>query len=171
MNKDYLLELFDYDKDNGKLYWKKRPLRHFATKNAYAVWNAKYSGKRAGTITRGYRHISIDFKGYREHRLIWLIENGTMPKHTIDHINGNKTDNRITNLRDVENKIQNMNMKHKGSRFGLPYGVSKNGNKYVARIVKNRIRKYLGTYDTLLEASSVINFAKIKYGYTERHGS
>jgi HNH endonuclease len=51
-----------------------------------------------------YGYTIIKFKGrqYKAHRLIWMYHYGTFPQNVIDHKNGNKSDNRIENLRDVK---------------------------------------------------------------------
>ena len=60
---------------------------------------------RGGMSTGGYRNIRLFFKGnfysMRYHRIIWMLCNGCLPQLTIDHINGNRLDNRIENLREV----------------------------------------------------------------------
>jgi hypothetical protein len=60
------------------------------------------AGDVAGTLhPTGYIHIRVDGKNYQEHRLAWLYVHGKFPDNCIDHINGIKDDNRISNLRDV----------------------------------------------------------------------
>jgi len=61
--------------------------------------------RRAGITTNGYLNIVIGFKGtyynINVHRFVWVLCNGSWPQLTIDHINGNRHDNRIENLREV----------------------------------------------------------------------
>lgn len=52
----------------------------------------------------GYWRVYINGKGYYLHRLVWLYHKGTLPINEIDHINRNKSDNRIENLRDISHK-------------------------------------------------------------------
>jgi hypothetical protein len=64
------------------------------------------SGKRAGyPATKGYRQVRIDGRAYMEHRIIWLMSTGEMPKQQIDHRNEIKDDNRFKNLRDVSQGV------------------------------------------------------------------
>ena len=58
-------------------------------------------GVVVGSVSHGYILIGLLGKRYRAHRLAWLYVYGTWPKHDIDHINRNRSDNRICNLRDV----------------------------------------------------------------------
>lgn len=57
----------------------------------------------------GYWRVMIDNKRYLAHRLAWFYTHGVWPEHTIDHINGIRTDNRICNLRDVPHEINILN--------------------------------------------------------------
>lgn len=68
------------------------------------------AGKIAGTNHSGYLTVSINKKQYFLHRLAWLIEYGKWPENFIDHINGDKKDNRLENLRDVCYSENNQNL-------------------------------------------------------------
>lgn len=104
---DLLRQLLDCDVENGILYWRERPIEMFSdvngrtALNCQRVWNARYAGKRAFTNKRnGYYLGKILFESYAAHRIIWKMATGEDPEF-IDHINGDKSDNRITNLRSV----------------------------------------------------------------------
>lgn len=84
-----LHEVFEYR--DGGLYWK-QPYR------------GRIVGKRCGTTTRkGYRYTMVKGKWYAEHRLIWEYFHGVPPTNYIDHIDGNKLNNVISNLREATN--------------------------------------------------------------------
>ena len=88
-------------------------------------------GRQTGTVSRyGYTHIRIDGVTYRAHRLAWLYMNGAWPNHQIDHINGVRGDNRIANLRDLPEGLNQQNRRtgKVGSKSGL-LGVSACGSK------------------------------------------
>lgn len=111
----------------------------------------------------GYIRISVDRKLYLAHRLAWLYIYGELPSKELDHINQNKADNRICNLRlaDRHQNSQNTNKARKHSKLGV-VGVSKNGNRYTAQIGFKGARIKLGYFDTLEQASACYQNAKRK---------
>ena len=91
------------------------------------------------------------------HHFAWFWVNGNVEINEIDHINRNKTDNRICNLRNVTHQVNTWNSKHKG------YYYHKRDKKYMARIALNNKTIYLGLYDTPEEARQAYLNAKQKY--------
>lgn len=85
--------LLTYDPESGHLYWKQRPIER--------GWNRKFqSGNPAGYLApSGYIMLNVGGKLHRAHRVIWLMVYGTWPEHTVDHVNQNRSDNRLENLR------------------------------------------------------------------------
>ena len=134
-----LQELFYYK--DGELYWKER------------IHSSIDLSKPAGYIdTNGYRAIQIEGKLYRAHRLVWKYHYGKDPKEFIDHIDGNKSNNNMENLREATRQQNSYNRgPQKNNKLGIK-GVSKYGNKYIATIFINDKRKYLGFFDTIEEA-------------------
>tara|TARA_B100000767_G_C19237260_1_gene317740 strand:+ start:59 stop:487 length:429 start_codon:yes stop_codon:yes gene_type:complete len=129
-------ELFDYK--DGMLYWKK-------------------SNKLAGTKHDGYTRIAIKGKKYLAHRLVWLMTYGTIPAHLqIDHINGDRSDNSINNLRLVTNQ-GNQHNQHNAKG----YSWHKRLNKWHAKIRNNSIDKHIGYYTTECGAHLAYLFAKL----------
>ncbi len=104
---EYLKERFTYDKEAGVLIWR----THLRT--------ARYVGKRAGCkCSNGYSRISLDSKLYMSHRLIWVYLNDAIPEGLeIDHIDGDKSNNHIENLRLATRTQNRWNRKEKGYRF------------------------------------------------------
>ena len=80
-------------------------------------------GERAGSISKstGYVVIAVCGAQYLAHRLAWLYVYGCWPSLHIDHINGEKTDNRIANLREATNgeNMQNQRRARSNSKTGL----------------------------------------------------
>lgn len=143
-------EMLDYDPETGIMRWKvSRP-----------------GGVRAGDVAgcwNGKRHITIQVLGriYAAHRLAWLITHGSWPLEQIDHINGDGTDNRISNLRECTNAENQQNMKRAqaNNRSGL-LGVTASDGRWRARIcVTGRIHE-LGMYSTPQEAHAAYLKAK-----------
>lgn len=145
-------KLFNYNNITGGLYWNiKKALR---TK----------IGNRAGNIRKdGYRRIKINNKNYYEHRLIWLYFKGIFPKR-LDHINQNKSDNRIENLRESTRSQNHMNRKKQRTYQNQPCsskykGVNyqKTSKKWVAYIQINKKGIRLGSFNTEKEAGLAYN--------------
>ena len=75
--------------------------------------------------SKGYLIIKFNGKPYKAHRLVWLYCNKEMPKNIIDHINGNKNDNRIENLRDVDFLVNAQNHSKKPNQTTGYVGIYK----------------------------------------------
>lgn len=154
LTQEQVRALFDYDAENGWLIRKKD--EHGRVVN-------RPCGIKPGN--HGYGRVSIDGKLYLTHRVIWLWYYGTWPEHEIDHINQNKMDNRIENLRPAtrSENMQNIGMKSNNST-GYP-GVyfHKRDNKYQAQIAVNNKKIYLGLFASAEEAFEAYMIAKIKY--------
>jgi len=129
---DLLKESFIYK--DGNLYWKR-------------------NNKKAGTPRKeGYITIELQKTKYYAHRLIWSLLNGAIPedKH-IDHINRNKSDNRIENLRLVTSRENALNTNPKKNNTGV-YGVTKDRDYYKVSFTVNRKPIHVGNFKTLEEA-------------------
>lgn len=136
---EYVRSILDYDPNTGVLTWATRDVSHFdclGAEKVCAVYNRDFAGKVAGTICGrdGYRTVFISGRNYFAHRIIWLIVHGKWPDHQIDHINGDKLDNRLENLRDVTNQINSWNVDH--SRFSGAYW-EKTRKRWRAEITNN----------------------------------
>lgn len=102
LTKEYINECLTYEPNTGKFFWKKRPLEHFSSERQCKGFNTRYVGKEACHINyAGYLKVMIDHKTYRAHRLAWLITHGNWPKDQIDHIDRNRRNNRLANLREA----------------------------------------------------------------------
>lgn len=118
-------------------------------------WNI---GQRAGaTAATGYRSIFINGSYYLEHRIAWVLVYGDIANGlTIDHINGDKADNRICNLRlatDCQNSYYRSRQSNNNSGFKGVY--QRENGKYRATITVNKKTKNLGTFDTKEEAYAI----------------
>lgn len=135
MNIERLKTLYRYEPETG----------HF-----YALKNS--GKKRAGDAVgwhgaRGYFCITVDGKKYSAHRLAWFYVYGEWPKQQIDHINRNKLDNRISNLRDVSQAINARNRERlSGAHFVKKCGKWKTQIGYEGSVI------YLGQFTEKLHA-------------------
>ena len=113
----------------------------------------------------GYLRIKIQSRLYKAHRLAWLYTYGEWPEDQIDHINRNKTDNRIANLREVTNKQNGQNAsKRSDNTSGHPgVGWHKQSAKWVAQIKHNQKLIHLGYFTTLEEAIAARKAAEKLY--------
>jgi len=154
-----LLEFFIYDKKTGKLFNQKK--RKGTTYE-----------QEAGFITNGYRELALNNKRYLVHRLIWKIETGKDPRNSIDHINGDKLDNRFSNLREVSHKENTRNQKMRSTNTSGIMGVSfdKHANKWMAHITVNGKFIFLGRFKDKEEAAKSRKKAEILHGFSEKHG-
>ena len=153
---DRLKELFSYDPDTGDFIWLKR-------ENPRATQIT--IGSKAGHINPdGYVRIYIGRNSHKAHRLAWMYMYGSAPK-IIDHINGDRADNRIVNLRLATKSLNNQNKgvsRSKKIKFVGIFGTKK--GDFMARIkvtlAGRPINLYLGTYPTEDEAYKVYIAAK-----------
>lgn len=151
LTQERVKELFDYDSESGILYRK------------FKSGNRKPCGHKPKS-SHGYGAVKMGEKMYLTHRVIWLWQYGSMPNGEIDHIDQNKMNNRIENLRVVS---ASENMHNRGLRrdnsSGYP-GVywSKRHKKYKAQIRINNKKIYLGYYNTAEEAFEAYKRAKME---------
>jgi hypothetical protein len=114
--------------------------------------------KPAGSInSTGYRVVCVNKKRYLAHRLAWYMYYGSWPDFTIDHINGNKSDNKISNLRLATRSQNQCNRPSKG------YSYHKGSGKFQARIHIDGKTTYLGWHKTEEEARQAFLDAQEQY--------
>jgi hypothetical protein len=151
MNQEMLHKLFVYK--NGRLYWK------VSNTNRIKV------GDIAGYITEhGYRKIRVEKKQEYEHRIVFLMHHGFLPKH-LDHIDGNKLNNKIENLREATHSQNMMNVKIKKNNTSGTKGVcfDKQRKKWLVRITIQNKDIHLGRFDDLELAELVAIEGRDKY--------
>lgn len=155
----YLRECFNYDPDTGVLTWRDRPLGHFKSRRAYAMWNKKYSGRTAGSLMAcGYLVVGR-YPAYLIHRVIWKWVIGDDPPEQIDHIDGIRTNNRWENLRLATNSENQRNTSvQRNNQLGIR-GVHKKGGRFRARIFVAGKSQFLGSFATAKEAQAAYDKA------------
>jgi hypothetical protein len=146
-----LKELLHYDPETGIFTWAiSRP--------------GMPKGRIAGSLhNEGYIDLMIDGRHYRAHRLAWLYVYGKFPDDLIDHKDGVRSNNKISNLRECTNStnLQNLKRGYTGTSSSF-LGVSwhRKANKWVAQIVTNGKNKYLGLFNTEEDAHKAYLAAK-----------
>jgi len=134
-------ELVDYDPLTGIFKRKIRTAqRHKVGDRADFLVN--------GGGLKGYHRVALDSQRYLAHRVAWLITYGDWPCGEIDHIDGDRTNNRIVNLRDVVGRVnvQNIRLPRKFGSSGY-LGVHAHQGRWVAKIQKDRKSIYIGIFD------------------------
>ncbi len=116
-------------------------------------------GDVAGILHKpsGYEFVSVDGKHYKKHRIIFALANGCWPEKDIDHINGDRSDNRLKNLREATRSQNNANAKLYSNNTSGHKGVSysKSLRKWHSYISFNNQRTHLGYFATAEEAARV----------------
>ncbi|MBI6122097.1 HNH endonuclease [Serratia marcescens] len=165
-SQDYLLSRLLYCQASGSFTWLRKPVKSRNDK----IWNDKHAGRVAGFICKihGYRRIFIDGIHYRANRIAWRISTGDDPGELcIDHIDGNKANDAISNLRLVTHSENMRNRGHQSNNTSGMKGIywHKRDKKWIARICVNRKYQNLGRFKTAEEA-----FDAYKHGVKEIHG-
>jgi hypothetical protein len=117
-------------------------------------------GPLAGRLHDGYLVVTYCRKMWRVHRLIWVLVTGSLPKHDVDHINRNRTDNRWCNLREATRKQNSQNKGTQKNNTSGFTGVTLHKGKFRAQICVDRKLRHLGYFPTAEEASSAYLAAK-----------
>lgn len=153
LNSTRLKELLQYNHDTGVFTWIDNRGTRFK------------AGSEAGCLTsHGYVQIRIDAKSYAAHRLVWLYMYGSFPDCSIDHIDGDKTNNARANLRLATQAENCQNLKKSRGSSGY-LGVTKDSqrsNRWKASIKLHGKTTHLGWYKTPQEAHQAYVEAKRK---------
>jgi hypothetical protein len=149
LTRDRVRELLDYNPETGVFTWKVKR-------------KSVNPGDEAGALkANGYRNITIDSRQYGAHRLAWLYSYGRFPREFIDHVNRDKLDNRLCNLREATAQQNTHNRRgDRDSKTGLK-GVypRRNGRCFEAAIMRDGKLNYLGQFPTREAASAAYTAA------------
>lgn len=151
---EQLRDVLNYDRVTGIFTWRKMDRRHWLLGT---VAGARHSG--------GYVRIYVMGREYYGHRLAWLYVHGEWPPDQIDHVNGDRSDNRIANLRPATARQNHGNTKlRQGNKSGFK-GVSLHSasKRWRARLTCHGKEKHLGFFDTKEEAAQAYSNAATGY--------
>jgi hypothetical protein len=150
--KTEILKFISYDPEEGSFVYNDR---------IDALGRKQKTKSALSFDQRGYLRIYFNRKIYYAHRIAFKLFYGDEP-FVIDHINGNRSDNRISNLRSASHSLNSFNrMKNKNKI--LPKGVTKAKKKYQATIYKKGTKYNLGIYKTIEEARDAYCKGAIQY--------
>ena len=158
-----LKEILNYDTESGVFTWKKRLAPRGKVGDVAGCIDVK---PKKGT----YLRIRIRGVLYYAHRLAWIYTFGEEPKNQIDHINGDGTDNRISNLSEVTCAENQLNKRLSSNNTSGANGVVKNGRGWVAQAEINGEHKYMGWFYEWHDAVYARYYGQITLGFTEQHG-
>lgn len=156
--REFVLEALDYNQETGEFRWRTRPPWHFPNQRICNVLNSRCAGKPAGFVSSaGYVTIRLRHNGgklFQAHRLAWLLIHGEPIPAEIDHINGDPSDNRISNLRAADSVTNKANARRRSDNTTGVKGVSicRQTGMYRVVITHNGKHYRLPRFATLEEA-------------------
>lgn len=168
LNAEEVRGLLDLNYETGELRW------------TAAASLGRLTGRVAGCVSNnGYRHIKIGKRMYLAHRLIWLIVHGEWPDGQIDHIDGDRLNNAVDNLRvaTAAQNLQNISVTGRKTVSGLAGacfrpGGTRRRDRWESRIRVNGVLRYLGSFTSPEDAHAAYLSAKASFHpYFSRHGA
>ena len=150
LTQELVKDLFEYR--NGELYWK------------IARQGIKIGNKAGCVSNSGYLRTDINRKKYLNHRIIFLYHHGYLPKF-LDHIDNNKINNRVENLREATSHQNNCNTKTRTDNTSGIKGVcwDKDVKKWRVQLQVNGKKTHIGIYADIELAELVVTEARNKY--------
>lgn len=162
-------KLPDWKHINNKYFYKDGSL-YF--KNAETTWVKP--GMKAGCTHKNTGYVSVSVLGqrYQAHRVIWKLLKKEEPNGEIDHINGDRADNRIENLRLIDKQKNLLNQKlYRNNKSGI-HGVyfCKSKKKWCVQLTFKGVQKYYGSYELLEDAIAQRKKIQKEFEFHENHG-
>lgn len=157
--------LLSYDIASGNLIWKPRSREAFKSQRAFSTWTSKHAGKAAFKLDKdGYRRGQLLGRGCAAHRLAWLLHYGEWPSLSIDHIDGDRDNNRIENLRlatPAENSANRAGQNKTSTYKGVCY--CPRGNVWRASVVKDGKQVFHQVFRDEVEAARAYDTAALAH--------
>ena len=171
---EHVRQLVSYDPETGRFVWLPREVGRDGSLRSVNTFNAIYAGRPAFTIDHGNGYLSSTFFQVKAHahRVAWVWMMGEWPDGEIDHINGDRSDNRWANLRLVT-KSQNMrNAKLRSNNRSGHHGIywDRSKRRWAATIKGDGRTLHLGRFVQLNDAVAARKAAEAKLGYHPNHG-
>lgn len=167
-----LRQLLRYEPETGKLFWLAREIN--PNDRGPTIFNKRYAGKEAFTCRMGQKHLQgrVYNHGLLAHRVIWALIYGEWPHWQIDHINGNPTDNRLANLRDVRAVENQRNMKRPSNNTSGVSGVDwqEGRQRWRARIKVGGKNIHVGRFIEFGDAVRARQDALARHDFHPNHG-
>lgn len=179
---EVLRQLLRYEPETGKLYWRKREPKWFdpeakrPPEHQCSVWNSAWAGKEALTaqIYGTYRIGAVLGVRVNAHRVAYSMVHGVHIEdlREIDHIDGDKANNRIDNLREVPHSENARNASlYKTNKTGVPGVMWEASHKaWAAKINYNGKQRRIGRFKRFEDAVAARKRAEIEHGYHANHG-
>ena len=173
-SREYLAECLVYDPATGGLRWRERPLHHFAGVGFWRHWNGRYAGQSAFTAPDGSGYLcgSVGNRRLMAHRVIWGLLHGDPGEDEIDHIDGDRANNRAANLRRVSGAINRLNSSlprdNRSGAIGVCFHAER--RRWRAFITIRGVTKQLGYFATRDEAVAARKAAEAARGFHPNHG-
>lgn len=169
-----LRRILRYDAETGKLYWRRRTPDLF--KDGYrtaegncANWNAHYAGREAFTALdgHGYLHGNIFHTRQKAHRVAYCLMTGVWPEN-IDHTDGDRTNNKWANIREVTPAQNNMNLAARSSNKSGHTGICWDRARSLWLVTAKG--KHIGRYSSMDDAVAARSAANLAMGFHQNHG-
>lgn len=161
LTQEILKSLVHYDPETGLMTW-------VEARNSRAR-----KGEEAGSVNKhnGYRYVHIDYRRYLIHRLTFLYMTGRWPTE-IDHIDGDRLNNKWANLREVTRRQNSRNLGVRTNNASGVVGVhwSRPCQRWMATIRVNYKRLYLGAFKDISDAITARKQAETQYQFHSNHG-
>lgn len=163
---EVLRQLLRYEPETGKLFWLRRDRAFFLDDRSCSTWNTRWADQEAFTYLgqKGYKISNLLGFNVKAHRVAMALHLGKWPSLEIDHINGDRGDNRLSNLRLATRSQNRFNSKvRKDSASGIR-GVrwDRKDQKWAAVICAHGVRHWLGYFQSKEEAKYAYQQASIR---------